>query len=86
MSRSAIHLFNVYDLVQNPYNEDKLRIQDLIYYCEARFRTALIAISDEVEEVKVKWMREVLGQEVVSMANCINAMGLKIGRLLLCPT
>jgi len=66
MSRSAIHLFSTYDLVQNPYNEDNLRIQDLIYYCEVRFRAALVALSNEEEDEKIIWMRTALGSEVVS--------------------
>jgi hypothetical protein len=70
MSRSAIHLFNPYDVVQNPYNEDKLRIQDVIYYCEARFRAAMVAMSDEEVVDRVKWMRVALGSEVVSGAKC----------------
>jgi hypothetical protein len=71
MSRSAIHLFSSYDLVPNPYNDDKLCIQDLIYYCEVRFRAALAALSDEVLDDKIIWMRTALGSELVSNSKLV---------------
>jgi hypothetical protein len=37
------NLFNAYDLQVNPLTKDKIRSQDVVNYCEARFRVALQA-------------------------------------------
>jgi hypothetical protein len=58
------HLFNVYDLQVNPIDEDKIRSQDVINYCEARFRVALQAMMKRSDKDQ-KWMYNILYREVV---------------------
>ena len=44
------HLFNAYDLQVNPLEEDKIRSQEVVNYCEARFRVALQAMMRRSEQ------------------------------------
>ena len=55
----------VYDLQQQPFRINKLGIQDLIYYSEARFCAAMRAIASTTNQVKLSWMIGALQQETV---------------------
>ena len=65
MSRIPItNLFNAYDLQVNPLDEDKISSQQVVNYCEARFRVALQAMMRRSEKDQ-KWMYQILFQEMV---------------------
>jgi hypothetical protein len=65
MTRIPItHLFNAYDLQLNPLEEDKIRSQEVVNYCEARFRVALQAIMVSSEKDQ-KWVFGILYREMV---------------------
>lgn len=65
MTRIPItNLFNAYDLQVNPLEEDKIRSQEVVNYCEARFRVALQAISGRSDQDQT-WMFRILYQEMV---------------------
>ena len=57
-------LFNAYDLQVNPLEEDKIRSQEVVNYCEARFRVALQTMMWRSEKDK-RWMFKFLYQEMV---------------------
>ena len=59
-----IHLFSVYDLQSDSFGADKIDIQEVIDYSEARFQAALPVIMVQTENVQ-KWMLSVLCQELV---------------------
>jgi len=73
------NLFNVYNLQVNPYDEDKIRSQEVVNYCEARFRVALQTIMKRSEQDQ-KWMYRALFQEMVFIITCIS-FGLSLGFL-----
>ena len=58
------NLFNVYDLQINPFDEEKIGLQDVVNYCEARFRVALQAIMKRSEKDQ-KHMYKLLWGEMV---------------------
>jgi len=60
------NLFHAYDLQINPHDEDKINSQDVVNYCEARFRVALQAMMERSENDQ-KWMYKVLSWEMVCM-------------------
>ena len=65
MTRIPItNLFNAYDLQHNPLEEDKIRSQEVVNYCEARFRVALQEIMKRSEKDQ-KWMFKILYREMV---------------------
>ena len=58
------NLFNAYDLQLNPLDEDKIRSQEVVNYCEVRFQVALQEMMKRSEQDQ-KWMFETLYQEMV---------------------
>jgi hypothetical protein len=65
MSRVPItNLFNAYDLQVNPHDPDKIGSQEVVNYCEARFRVALQAMMGRSDKDQ-KWMYKILYQEMV---------------------
>ena len=69
MTRIPItELFNAYDLQVNPLEEDKIRSQEVVNYCEARFRVALQAMIGRSDKDQ-KWMYKILYQEMVFVIN-----------------
>ena len=58
------NLFNAYDLQLNPLDEDKIRSQEVVNYCEVRFRVALQEMMRRSEHDQ-KWMFEILYREMV---------------------
>lgn len=62
------HLFNAYDLQLNPLEEDKIRSQEVVNYCEARFRVALQAMMKRSEQDQ-RWMFKILYREMVFYFN-----------------
>ena len=58
------NLFNAYDLQLNPLDEDKIKSQEVVNYCEARFRVALQEMMKRSEQDQ-QWMSKVLYQEMV---------------------
>lgn len=63
-NKPVVNLFNSYDLLADPYEEDKLDCQEVIDYCEARFRVALQAMSNSAQDDQV-WMSGILLRELV---------------------
>jgi hypothetical protein len=66
MSYNAIDLFNAYDLQPNPYVAGAIDVQEVVKYCEARFRAALQAMLIATEEDQA-WMFKTLFRELVSV-------------------
>lgn len=67
MSANPItNLFNAYDLQTNPYEADKINCQEVVDYCETRFRVALQAMLNSTKEDNV-WMTKALFRELVRM-------------------
>jgi hypothetical protein len=64
MSYKPIGLFNAYDLQPDPYEESDPGIQEVVYYCEARFRVAILAIASS-PKVDQSWMLRFLFHELV---------------------
>jgi hypothetical protein len=65
MTRIPItNLFNAYDLQVNPLDEDKIKSQEVVNYCEARFRVALQAMMRRSKDDHL-WMYEALYYEMV---------------------
>jgi len=65
MTRVPItNLFNAYDLQVNPLDEDKIKSQEVINYCEARFRVALQVMMGRSEQDQ-EWMSDILFHEMV---------------------
>jgi len=60
------NLFHVYDLQINPYDEDKISSQDVVNYCETRFRVTLQAMMKRSEKDQ-KCIYKVLSWEMVCM-------------------
>ena len=58
------NLFNAYDLQVNPFDQDKIQSQEVVNYCEARFRVALQAMMKRSDEDQI-WMYRALFQEMV---------------------
>jgi len=58
------NLFNMYDLQEDPYEEDKINCQEVIDYCETRFRVALQAMLKASDEDQI-WMTKILFRELV---------------------
>lgn len=58
------NLFNAYDLQPDPYAEDKIQSQEVVDYCEARFRVALQAIMKRSEHHQ-GWLYKLLLNELV---------------------
>jgi hypothetical protein len=65
MTRIPItHLFNAYDLQVNPLEEDKIKSQEVVNYCEAWFRVALQAMMRRPEQDQI-WMFRILYRQMV---------------------
>ena len=58
------NLLNTYDLLADPYEDDKIDCQEVIDYCEAHFRVVLQAMFGSIEEDQA-WMTRVLFRELV---------------------
>ena len=58
------NLFYAYDLQFNPFEEDKIGSQEVVNYCEARFRVALQAMMKRSAKDQ-KWMYKILFREMV---------------------
>ena len=65
MDRTPISLFNAYDLQSPPYSINVLPTEEVILYCEARFRRALHAVL-AAEDDNRNWMLNILNKELVS--------------------
>jgi hypothetical protein len=63
-NRPIVNLFNPYDLLHDPYEEDRLDSQEVINYCEARFRVALQGMSCSTD-MDQSWMTRILLSELV---------------------
>lgn len=64
-----INLFNPSSLLINPYEDDKIQSQEVVNYCEARFRVALQAMMKRSEDDQI-WMYKVLFRELVAIFFC----------------
>lgn len=64
MSYKPIPLFNAFDLQPDPYEAALIDVQEVVYYCEARFRAALRALLDTTEENQ-DWKMRILFRELV---------------------
>jgi hypothetical protein len=63
-SNTITHLLNAYDLQADPYEADKINCQEVVDYCEARFRVVLQTMM-KVVEADLAWMTLVLFRELV---------------------
>lgn len=70
MGRNPIGLFDAFDILSNPYEINSPPIQEIIIYCETRFRAALPYIADADPSSK-DWMLNVLYREVVSNSSMV---------------
>lgn len=77
------NLFSAYDLQVNPLTEDKIRSQDVVNYCEARFRVALQAMMGRSEKDQ-RWMYKFLFQEMVNIYGTFAALTLTVFHQELC--
>jgi len=62
--KNITHLLNAYDLQADPYEADKINCQEVVDYCEARFRAALQAMVTVMDEYLL-WMTMILFRELV---------------------
>ena len=65
MSPSSIHTFNPFNLQQGSQQEWHIKLQEVIYYGESRFRQATASINT-ADGRRQGWMQECLQQELVS--------------------
>ena len=72
-----INLFNAYDLQVNPLDEDKIRSQDVVNYCEARFRATLQEMMRRSEKDQI-WIYKLLFQEMVFITAYFTAFPLTL--------
>jgi len=63
-NKPVTNLFNPYDLLVDPYEDDKINCQEVVDYCEARFRVALQALFSSTKEDQ-SWMTRILFRELV---------------------
>ena len=54
------NLLNAYDLLADPYENNKINCQEVVDYCEARFRVALQAMFTSMTEDDQAWMTRIL--------------------------
>jgi len=59
------NLLNAYDLLADPYENDKINCQEVVDYCEARFRVILQAMFTSTTEDDQAWMTRILFRELV---------------------
>ncbi len=59
------NLLNAYDLLADPYENDKINCQEVVDYCEARFRVILQAMFTSTTEDDQTWMTRILFRELV---------------------
>ena len=64
MCYKPITLFNAYDLQPDPYQPNKIDVQEVVNYCEARFREALQALLIATDEDQ-EWMLTILFHKLV---------------------
>jgi hypothetical protein len=64
--KPVVNLLNTSDLVADPYKNDKINCQEVIDYCEARFRVALQSFCNSTEHDQA-WMTRILFRELVCM-------------------
>lgn len=65
MSPSSIHTFDPFNLQQGSQQEWHIKLQEVIYYGESRFRQATASINT-ADGRRQGWMQECLQQELVS--------------------
>lgn len=61
------HLLNSINLHSDPHEEDKVNSQQVVDYCEARFRVILPVLFGCTDEQQ-KWMSHVLFRELVFLS------------------
>jgi len=59
-----VNLLNTSDLITDPYEDDKINCQEVIDYCEARFRVALQSFCSSTNQDQI-WMTRTLFRELV---------------------
>ena len=64
MACKDISLFNIYDLNPEPSDPDDIDVQEVVNYCEGRFRSILRTMFGSIEEDQVR-MCTVLFRELV---------------------
>jgi hypothetical protein len=74
-----INLFNVYDLQADPYESDKINCQEVVDYCEARFRVILQAMLAVTDEDKI-WMTRILFRKLVKFIGSFTILANSFGR------
>src|ERR1700742_2825485 len=64
MSQIEITAFHPFSLQSSPSGAEQRREQKIVYYCESRFRQALLVIS-QASATAQQWMQQCLHVEVV---------------------
>ena len=80
-----LNLFNAYDLQADPYEVDKINCQEVVDYCEARFRVALQAMLAVADDDKI-WMTKTLFRELVMFIGIFTILTNSFGRSVASPT
>ncbi len=83
MSSQSIRIFNPFDLCPPPYSEDKWMVQEVIFYCESRFRCALQAMTRTAED-NLRWMQRCLRSELVCLCYS-SGMAMALGQVVDVP-
>lgn len=63
--KNITYLCNAYDLQADPYEDDKINCQEVVNYCEARFRVALQSMIHAID-ADLAWMTMTLFRELVA--------------------
>ena len=76
MSNIEITAFNPFALQSGPTSTDQAQEQQIIYYCESRFRKALLSIS-KAPAIAQQWMQQCLQMELVCFLYTITLNALR---------
>ena len=76
MSNIEITAFNPFALQSGPTTTDQGQEQEIIYYCESRFRQALLSMS-KAPAIAQRWMQRCLQIELVCFLFTIGMSALR---------
>ena len=65
MSNKTLSIFNPFSLQSGPKGPLQMRVQEIIWYAESRFRRVLLEL-DQANFNKQRWMQKILYSELVS--------------------
>ena len=64
MANKSLSIFNPFSLQSGPKGPLQMRVQDIIWYAESRFRRVLLEI-DQANLIRQQWMQKILYSELV---------------------